>query len=146
VKAFKAPSLSRNPKITFIFNRMELMEEAELGMETFRGMNEKYELPMPFYDYSAPYLSLTFSRSIEALKTLAGNEVLGNLNKEELIGFEWVKSKREVSKLEYAAHFGFEEKKAYRHLSKFKSLALVGDNGESPKSNKYTYVYSDKVN
>ena len=83
VKAFRAPSLSCNPKITFIFNRMGLMEEAELGMETFRGMHENYNLPLPNYNFTAPYLSLTFSRSIEALKTLAGNEALENLNEEE---------------------------------------------------------------
>jgi ATP-dependent DNA helicase RecG len=142
VKAFRAPSLSRNPKITYVFNRIGLMEESELGMETFRGMQEKYDLPLPFYDYQAPYLSLTFSRSIEAAKSLPGNEALENLNKEELLGFEWVKSKGEVSKKEYANHFDFDEKKAYRHLSKFKKLELVGDNGESPKSHKYKYVFS----
>jgi hypothetical protein len=47
---------------------MGLMEESELGMETFRGMQEKYELPLPFYHYKAPYLSLTFSRNIESIK------------------------------------------------------------------------------
>ena len=144
VKAFRAPSLSRNPKITYVFNRMGLMEESELGMETFRGMHEKYELPLPFYDYKAPYLSLTFSRSIEAAKSISGNEALGDLNKEELIGFEWVKSKGEVSKKEYANHFDFDEKKAYRHLSKFKKLKLVGDNGEPPKSHNYKYVFKNE--
>lgn len=144
VKAFRAPSLSRNPKITYIFNRMELMEESELGMETFRGMQEKYGLPLPFYDYKAPYLSLTFSRSIEASKIVSGNEALRDLNNEELLGFDWVKSKGEVSKKEYANHFNFDEKKAYRHLSKFKKMGLVGDNGESNKSNNYKYVYPAK--
>lgn len=141
VKAFRAPSLSRNPKITFVFNKMELMEEAELGMETFRGMHEKYGLPLPFYDYKAPYLALTFSRSLEAVKAVTGDKTLEELNKEELTGYEWVKSKGSVSKKEYASHFSFDEKKAYRHLSKFKKLELVGDNGESPKSNNYRYVY-----
>jgi ATP-dependent DNA helicase RecG len=143
VKAFRAPSLSRNPKITYVFNRMGLMEESELGMETFRGMQENYDLPLPSYNYKAPYLSLTFSRSIEAIKKVAGNEALGDLNKEELNGFEWVKSKREVSKKEYAIHFGFDEKKAYRHLTKFRKLGLVGDNGESPKSHNYKYVFTN---
>lgn len=141
VKAFRAPSLSRNPKITYVFNRMGLMEESELGMETFRGMQEKYELPLPFYDYKAPYLSLTFSRSIEAAKTVSGNEALENLNKEELLGFEWVKSKGEVSKKEYANHFDFDEKKAYRHLSKFRKLNLLTDNGEKSNSPNFRYIF-----
>ena len=71
VKSFNAPSLSRNPKITYIFNKMDLMEEAEMGMETFREMNLKYNLPLPVFDYKAPYLTLTFSRTLEAVKKFA---------------------------------------------------------------------------
>ena len=143
VKAFRAPSLSRNPKITYVFNRMGLMEESELGMETFRGMQEKYALPLPFYDYKAPYLSLTFSRSIEASKSISGNEALGDLNKEELIGFEWLKSKGEVSKKEYANHFHFDEKKAYRQLTKLRKLNLITDNRENSNSPNYRYIYKN---
>lgn len=143
VKAFRASSLSRNPKITYIFNSMDLMEETELGMETFRGMQENYALPLPFYDYKAPYLSLTFSRSVEAAKSLSGNEALGNLNNEEILGFEWVKSKGEISKKEYATHFDFDEKKAYRHLSKLRKLNLLSDNGEKSNSPNFRYIFKN---
>ena len=125
VKTFRAPSLSRNPKITYIFNRMGLMEESELGMETFRGMQEKYALPLPFYDYKAPYLSLTFSRSIEASKTVSGNEVLGDLNNEEILGLNWIKTQKLVSASKYASHFGFTPKKAQRQLAKLVEKGLV---------------------
>lgn len=140
VKTFRAPSLSRNPKITYIFNKMDLMEESELGMETFRNMYDKYKLPLPFYEYKAPYLSLTFSRSIEAVKNVVDNKALAELNNEELNGFEWIKAKGIVSKKEYARHFDFDEKKAYRHLSKLKKLGLVSDNGKHPSSHDYKYV------
>lgn len=60
-----------------------------------------------------------------------------------LEGYEFVKLKGEVSKKEYAGHFGFNEKKAQRHLTKLKRLELIGDNGESPKSNNYKYVFID---
>lgn len=142
VKNFKAPSLSRNPKITYIFNKMGYMEENELGMETFRGMHESYGLPMPFYSHTAPYLCLTFSRSIESVSKIEGKSVLKELTKEELTGYEWLKSKESSSKKEYSEHFGFDPKKAYRHLSKFKKLGLVTDNGESIRSNFYRYVYN----
>lgn len=139
VKAFRAPSLSRNPKITYVFNRMGLMEESELGMETFRGMQEKYELPLPFYDYIAPYLSLTFSRSIEAAKTVSGNEALADLNNEEIAGINWIKSLGHTTVNEYAEHFGFNEKKAQRHLAKFKSKELILLKGRG-KNASYEYV------
>lgn len=125
VKAFRAPSLSRNPKITYVFNRMGLMEESELGMETFKGMQEKYELPLPFYDYKAPYLSLTFSRSIEAAKTVSGNEALTDLNNEEILGLNWIKTQSQVSTSIYASHFGFTHKKAQRQLAKLVEKGLI---------------------
>ncbi len=139
VKAFRAPSLSRNPKITYVFSRMGLMEESELGMETFRGMQEKYELPLPFYNYKAPYLSLTFSRSIEAAKTVSGNEVLADLNNEEIAGVNWIKSLGHTTVNEYAEHFDFNEKKAQRHLAKFKSKELILLKGRG-KNATYEYV------
>lgn len=139
VKAFRAPSLSRNPKITYVFNRMGLMEESELGMETFRGMQEKYKLPLPFYEYKAPYLSLTFSRSIEATKTVSGNEALADLNNEEIAGINWIKSLGNTTVNEYAEHFGFNEKKAQRHLAKFKSKELILLKGRG-KNATYEYV------
>jgi len=139
VKAFRAPSLSRNPKITYVFNRMGLMEESELGMETFRGMQEKYELPLPFYDYKAPYLSLTFSRSIEASKTVSGNEALGDLKIDEIAGINWIKSIGNTTVIKYAEHFGFNEKKAQRHLAKFKAKEFIHLKGRG-KNATYEYV------
>ena len=125
VKAFKAPSLSRNPKITYVFNKMGLMEESELGMETFRGMHEKFNLPLPEYNFVAPYLSLTFYRDIEVKKSMSANQSLQSLNNEELTGLEWIKFKEKVTTNEYAEHFGFNDKKAQRHLAKFKEKELV---------------------
>jgi ATP-dependent DNA helicase RecG len=139
VKAFKAPSLSRNPKITFIFNKMGLMEEAELGMETFRGMHQKYNLPLPNYNYTAPYLSLTFSRSIEALKTLAGNEALRDINNEELNGLYWIKTQKQITASQYALHFGFTPKKAQRQLANLVDKGLVVLTGRG-RAATYNYV------
>lgn len=139
VKAFRAPSLSRNPKITYVFNRMGLMEESELGMETFRGMQEKYELPLPFYDYKAPYLSLTFSRSIESVKKIKGNEALLQLSDAELIGLEWIKTQGEVSTKDYAIHFNIAQRTASRHLSNLYNLDLLITNGENTRSPKLKY-------
>lgn len=140
VKNFIAPSLSRNPKVTYIFNKMELMEESELGMETFRTMQEKYNLPLPFYEFKAPYLSLTFSRSIDAVRKHAGNKALADLNDDEVIGLNWIKVKKAVTASEYAAHFGFPHKKAQRHLANMGSKELVRLTGRGRSA---VYVYND---
>jgi predicted HTH transcriptional regulator len=76
-----------------------------------------------------------------AIKKVSSIKGLTGLNMEELSGYEFVKSMKEVTKKQYAEHFNFDEKKAYRQLSKMRKLELLGDNGESPKSNFYKYVF-----
>ena len=136
---FTATQYSRNGRLANIFNKMGFMEEAEIGMETFKTLQEKHNFPSPIIKYQDPNVVVVFPRSLDAKRDL--NDDLKNLNDEELKGFEYIQSLGEVSKSEYAEYFGFDDKKAYRHLSKMKKSELVGDNGESPKSNNYKYVY-----
>jgi ATP-dependent DNA helicase RecG len=136
---FSATQYSRNGRLANIFNKMGFMEEAEIGMETFKTLQEKYNFPSPVIKYQDPSVVVVFPRSLDAKRDL--NDDLKNLNDEELKGYEYIQSKGVVSKSEYAEHFGFDDKKAYRHLFKMKKLELVGDNGESPKSNNYKYVF-----
>jgi ATP-dependent DNA helicase RecG len=140
VKAFKAPSLSRNPKITYVFNKMGLMEESELGMETFRGMQEKYRLPRPFYDFNAPYLTLTFSRSLESVKTITGRTVLNDLSKEELVGVEVFRSHEPISKKDFAKQMELPDRTAERMLKKFVDLKLILKHGSGPNT---TYLINE---
>jgi len=141
VQRFKASSLSRNPKITYIFNKMKLMEESELGMETFRSMLEKHGLPLPEFNYTEPYLSLIFPRSMAAVKTVTDHKGIAELSAEELRGYEWVKSLSSASRKEYADQFGFDDRKANRQLKHLFDLGLLNDNGEPAKSNKYRYIF-----
>jgi ATP-dependent DNA helicase RecG len=136
---FTATQYSRNGRLANIFNKMGFMEEAEIGMETFKTLQEKHNFPSPVIKYQDPSVVVIFPRSLDAKRDL--NDDLKDLNDEELKGYEYIQSLGEVSKSEYAEHFGYDDKKAYRHLSKMKKLELVGDNGESPKSNNYKYVY-----
>lgn len=116
------------------------MEENELGMETFRSMQEKYNLPLPYYDYKAPYLSLSFSRSIEAVRTIKGNELLQKLSTDELLGYAWIKSQKEVSTKEYATHFAITQRTASRHLANMYKLGVINTNGENLKSPRLKYL------
>jgi len=47
LNSFKAPSISRNPIITYVFNLMDYVEETGFGMRSLRLLNEKYGLPFP---------------------------------------------------------------------------------------------------
>ena len=139
MRNFTATSYSRNKKLTFIFNEMGYMEETAFGMDTFKSIRSKYKLPLPVIEYDGLNVVVTFPRTLEAVKGI-GKKAMSKLTDEQVEGFEWIKSKGEVSTREYSAHFDIGYKTAQRHLAKMKELKLIADNGLEPTSPKYKYV------
>ena len=139
LNTFKAPSISRNPILTFVFNKMGFVEEMGFGMEAMKSLNEEYELPLPEYNYEHPFLTLTFPRTMEAVKKVSHHEGIDKLSGEELNGFEWIKSQDEIATKDYAQHFGYTQRTASRHIAIMLKLGLIKDNGESQKSPKLKY-------
>mgnify|MGYP002345008951 FL=1 len=107
LKNFTATSYSRNKKSAFIFNQMGYMEEAALGMETFKSLRENYGLPLPIIDYDGGNIVVTFPRTTRVVKEVSDILGIEKLNDEEIKGFEWIKTKGEVSTREYATHFNY---------------------------------------
>jgi ATP-dependent DNA helicase RecG len=145
LQSFTATSISRNKTLAFIFNLMGYMEETGVGMDTYREMRNKYNLPLPIINYENPNLIVTFPRTTDALRELRDKEAFAQLNNEELVGYDFVRERKEVNKKEYAAYFGFGIKKAQRHLSKMKDLGLITDNGEPITSHNYRYVFIGNI-
>lgn len=143
MKNFTATSYSRNKKLTFIFNEMEYMEESALGMDTFKSLREKYELPLPIVDYDGSNVVVTFPRTIDVVREVSDNRGIEDLNDEEVKGYEWIRLEGEVSTRGYATHFDYGYKKAQRHLAKMIKLGLIGDNGAAKTSPNYRYVAID---
>lgn len=129
LNTFKAPSYSRNPVISLVFNKMEYMEETGLGMATLKSLNEKFGLPLPEYVFEEPLLTLTFPKTMEAVKRVSKHTGVANLNEEELNGYEFIKSKGVIKRADYEEHFEFEKKKAERHLNKMVEEALIKRKG-----------------
>ncbi|HTF17133.1 MAG TPA: ATP-binding protein [Chryseolinea sp.] len=141
LNTFKAPSISRNAIITYVFSLMDYVEERGFGMETLKTMNEKYALPLPEYTFQEPFLTLTFARDMDSLPRVSVHHVaLQQLNDEELTGYEFIKSKEVVSRKDYEEHFKFEKdakggsKKAERHLKKMVDLDLIKRDGSGPST------------
>jgi len=132
MNTFKAPSVSRNPTITYVFSLMNYVEEKGFGMKSLKSLNEIYGLPLPEYSYQEPFLNLTFPRSLEAIKKIYQRPGINNLNEEELNGFEFIKLKGVLTRKEYEKQFGFDKKKAERHLTKMVVESLVVRKGSGP--------------
>lgn len=119
---------------------MDYMEESALGMDTFKSLREKFKLPLPIIDYDGSNIVVTFPRTTEAIKVVSSRKGIDELNDEEIIGFEWVKTQGNVSKVEYAQRFDYRDKKALRHLVSMRDAGLVEGNGKPITSRNYRYV------
>lgn len=125
LNTFKAPSISRNPIITFAFNQMGYVEEMGFGMEALKSLAAKYQLPLPEYNYEVPFLTLTFPRSLDAVKNVSHHPGVNRLNAAELSGYEFIKLREKVKRKDYEDHFKFDKKKAERHLTKMVAEQLI---------------------
>lgn len=143
IKRFNAPSLSRNPKIMYVFDQLDLVEQRGLGFQTIKDLPTKYDLPLPLVSYEALYMILTFPRSTEAVKKVSDKPNVSKLKDAQLKGYEWLKSVGEASTREYSAHFGIGYKTAQRHLAVMKELNLIRDNGKDTNSPNYKYVANE---
>ena len=137
---FTAVSQTRNPELAYIFNIMRFMEETGVGMDTYRTMREKHNLPLPIIKYKKPYIIVTFPKTYKGVKESYPIKSIGQLSEAQIKGFEWIKTTGEVSTREYSAHFNIGYKTAQRHLAKMKELGLITDNGEDINSPNYKYV------
>jgi ATP-dependent DNA helicase RecG len=134
LNTFSAPSYSRNPVISMVFNKMGYVEETGLGMAAIKSLNEKFGLPLPEYDYKDPVLTLTFPKTMEAVKRVSKHSGIANLNEEELKGYEFIKYKGEIKRIDYEEHFQYDKKKAERHLNKMVDEGVIERKGAGPST------------
>ncbi|MEZ0372662.1 MAG: ATP-binding protein [Candidatus Sericytochromatia bacterium] len=133
LQSLKAPVLSRNPKILYVFNQLELVEQRGLGQQTFESLPEKFGLPKPGISFKAPYLELVFKRSVAGQTSISGqtSTTVLPLTEEEAAGYEFVRQQKRMTKKEYAKKFGYSDRQAERHLAKFRKLNLIEQKGVS---------------
>jgi ATP-dependent DNA helicase RecG len=136
LNTFEAPSLSRNPIITYAFSLMDYVEEKGFGMKTFKSLYKEHSLPIPKYTFREPFLKLTFPRTTDAVKEVIGKGSIDELSSDELSNFEIFREKRPVSKAEFVNFSGLASRTAERYLSEWTNKGLLNKIGSGP-STKY---------
>jgi ATP-dependent DNA helicase RecG len=136
LNTFQAPSLSRNPILTYVFSLMDYVEEKGFGMKTFKSLNKEYGLPIPKYTFKNPFLTLTFPRNSEAIKEFIKQTSINELDKNELKAFEIFRAKQLVTKFQFVEYTRFSTRTAERLLKRFVDLKLIRVQGAG-RSTKY---------
>lgn len=136
LNTFEAPSLSRNHIITYAFSLMDYVEEKGFGMKTFKSLNKEHGLPIPKYTFKEPFLTLTFPRTVEGIKSFIKTDGIDNLSDEELRFYEIFREQEFVTKSEFISYTQLAERSAQRLLKKLSDNGLIISVGVG-KSTKY---------
>lgn len=128
LKTFDAPSISRNPKIMFVFNKMGLAEQRGIGLKNMGQLNE-LGFPLPSFDLKAGMLQVTFGRTKDFIAKVKGVDS-SSLSQEDKDGLFFIQENKEISVSDYASHFSLEPKTANRRLKKLVEKGLVSQTGE----------------
>ena len=106
---FNAPSLSRNPKIMYVFDVMGLAEQRGFGFKTVREMPLKSQIPLPLVSFDEPYIVFTLPFSREASLYDDASDV-------EIRVMEYLHLHETASRKVMAEELGVEDKKMERAL------------------------------
>ena len=128
IQKLDAPYLSKNPKITFVFEKLGLSESRGLGFETIRKLPTLYNLPLPVATFDDPYLNFTFSRAY------GNGGRLAMLNRTEAKGYDYIRLNSPITRKSYEESQGVSGMTANRHISLFIKLGLVRRIGSGPKT------------
>jgi len=133
-----APYMSKNPKITFVFEKLGLSESRGLGFTTIRSLPDVYKLPLPVVSFDEPYLIFAFSRAYgngngNGNGNGAGGQMYA-LTKSEAKGYDYVRLNSPFSRKAYEEYMEVSEKTAGRHIARFIELGLVRSVGSGVKT------------
>ena len=134
LQGFDAPMISRNPKLHYAFQKIELAEEMGYGLRTLKARAEEDGLPLPQFAFRDPYLSLTLFRTPESAHAALAPNVQAELSSSETDGWAWLVRRSTATRSEYQDALGLAERTARNHLGHFAELGLVEVTGRGPST------------
>ena len=135
MKNLDAPFLSKNPIITYTFEKLDLSENRGLGFKTIRSLPVEYNLPLPTVSYDDPYLSFSFPRAYgNGNGKENGNGRLSELSAVEAKRFDYIRLNSPITRKEYEDKHRVSKKTAERNLTRFVELGLIKRNEAGPNT------------
>jgi ATP-dependent DNA helicase RecG len=131
LQSLRAPMLSRNPVLHYVFARLELAEERGLGLKSMQARTRELNLPLPRFSWEEPYLVLSIFRSPEGVTTSLPETIQGELSAPERKGWQWFATRGRSKSSEYAKAMEVDARTARRHLNRFVELGLARTSGSA---------------
>ena len=117
IQAFNAPSLSRNPLVMFVFEKLNLAEQRGLGFGTIRQLPRSQR---PIVTFEDPYIVFTLPLTKNTRNnTIAPNDI--SMFLEEHPTF---------TRAQFATYFALSDKSAVRLINKMISEGIISASGE----------------
>ncbi|GHT32400.1 hypothetical protein FACS189434_04060 [Bacteroidia bacterium] len=140
IKTMDLPSITRNPKIMYIHNRMEMAEQRGKGL---RKMKELPDLgfPLPAFNLKGNVLEIIFARKSTSIPELKGIMTAG-ITEEDRKGLFFIEQKGKIVVKDYAEHFGLSNKTAQRRIKDLIDVGLVDKIGDYKSTH---YKLSDSL-
>jgi ATP-dependent DNA helicase RecG len=129
LRTMDLPSISRNPKIMFVYNRMGLAEQRGIGLRNLKKLPE-YGFPLPVFNMRGSILEIVIARDSSLIPELIGVDA-ENLTQEDRNGLFFIQKNESVAVKDYATHFGLTDKTAQRRIAKLLKLRLIEKEGEN---------------
>lgn len=125
IKAFAAPSYSRNPVIMYVLDKLNYAEQRGLGFETVKKLSNK-NLPLPVVKYNAPYIEFVLPITMRDAEAM-----YNDLSEKEIKVFEYIRMNGVVTSGDIQSHYSLEQKPVSRILAKLKEKFYIESIGKA---------------
>jgi ATP-dependent DNA helicase RecG len=136
LRELKASWYSRNPKIMFVFNQMQLAEQRGRGIRKMKEL-PSWGFPLPTFEMQGGCLVVTFTRSRTAIKKPGK----GGLSEQEYQELLYIQANEPITREQFAKQFNLPSKTAINHLNRLIKLMVVFS-GRKGKATRYYYKKS----
>lgn len=129
IRTMDLPSISRNPKIMYVYNRMGLAEQRGIGLRNMKRLPQ-YGFPMPTFNMKGNILEIVFVRDASLIPELKGVDSK-EITQEDREGLFFIQQNEPIVVKDYAKHFNLTEKTAQRRIANLLEKGLLEREGDN---------------
>lgn len=114
IRTMDLPSISRNPKIMYVYNRMGMAEQRGIGLRSLKRLPQ-FGFPLPQFNLKGNIIEIIFARDTSLIPEMKGFDNL-DISIKDREGLYFIQQNEPISVKEYALQFDLTLKTAQRRL------------------------------